>query len=510
MVFKLGPEEGPSLKTSDAQVRKLMKEMQKHGKVGLAADRSGMDRKTARKYVRAGKLPSELEQPRWWRTRKDPIASEDWALVEALLADSPELQAKTLFEMLQERRPEAPYPEGLLRTLQRRVKDWRATKGPDKEVFFSQAHKPGEAAQTDFTHATELGVTVRGQLLVHMLCHFVLPYSNWQSVTVCMSESLLALRRGVQTALFRLGHHPQWHQTDNSTAATHTVGASKRKFNEEYESMIVHFGMKPRTTEVGAKEQNGDVEASNGALKRRIAQRLLVRGSADFDSIEAYETWLATDPVERANAARRERLAHELAVMPAVHTSRLPEFKEQDMTVTGWSTIRVDHNAYSVPSRLIAERVRVRIFERHLEVYYAQKLQLSIERVVGRNGHRINYRHIIWSLVRKPGAFARYRYREDLFPSLTFRRAYDAIAGETPTTTKDLEYLRILHLAAATSEADVEAALTMLLDARKTPNAEVVKDLLGAKTNLETAPPMAALEVDLGTYDDLLTDGAIS
>jgi hypothetical protein len=472
------------VKTSDAQVRKLMKEMQKHGKVGVAADRSGMDRKTARKYVRACKLPSELEQPRWWRTRKDPIAEEDWAFVEAQLADSPGLQAKTLFEMLQERRS-TPYSEGQLRTLQRRVKHWRATKGPDKEVFFSQAHRPGEAAQTDFTHATELGVMIAGIPLVHMLCHFVLPYSNWQSVTVCMSESLLALRRGIQTALFRLGHYPHWHQTDNSTAATHTVGDGKRKFNEEYESMMAHFGMKPRTTEVGAKEQNGDVEASNGALKRRIAQRLLVRGSSDFDSVEAYENWLAADPIERANAARHERLTHELTVMPAVRASRLPEFREQDVTVTGWSTIRVDHNAYSVPSRLIAERVRVRIFERHLEVYYAQKQQLSIARAAGRNNHRINYRHIIWSLVRKPGAFARYRYREDLFPSLTFRKTYDAITGTVPTTGKDLEYLRILHLAAATSEADVEAALSMLLDAHKPPTAEAVKELLGTQENHE-------------------------
>jgi transposase InsO family protein len=148
-----------------------------------------------------------------------------------------------------------------------------------------------------------------------------------------MSESLLALRRGVQAALFRLGHHPQWHQTDNSIAATRTVGDNRRKFNDEYESMIKHFGMKPRTTEVGAKEQNGDVEASNGALKRRIAQRLLVRGSNDFESIEAYEGWLNADPVERANASRRERLAHELAVMPALRASRLPEFREQDVTV---------------------------------------------------------------------------------------------------------------------------------------------------------------------------------
>lgn len=486
-----------------------MMEIQKHGAIGLAADRSGMDRKTARKYVQAAKLPSELVQPRWWRTRKDPIAEQDWAFVEAQLVDSPALEAKTLFEMLQERRAEA-YGEGLLRTLQRRVKHWRATRGPDKEVFFSQEHRPGEAAQTDFTHATELGVTILGVALVHMLCNFVLPYSNWQSVTVCMSESLLSLRRGVQAALFRLGHHPQWHQTDNSTAATHTIGDSKRKFNEEYESMIKHFGMKPRTTEVGAKEQNGDVEAANGALKRRIAQRLLVRGSSDFESIEVYEHWLAADPVERANAARRDRLAHELAVMPAVRATRLPEFRERDVTVTSWSTIRVEHNAYSVPSRLIGEQVRVRVFERVIEVYYAQKKQLIIERMVGRNGHRINYRHIIWSLVQKPGAFARYRYREDLFPTLAFRRAYDAIVGDSATTAKDLAYLRILHFAAATSEVDVEAALTMLLDARRTPDTESVKELLGTPRSIGNVPPMAALQIDLCAYDQLLTAGAMS
>ncbi len=486
-----------------------MKEMQKHGAIGLAADRSGMDRKTARKYVRSGKLPSELDKPRWWRTRKDPIAEQDWAFVEAQLTDSPALEAKTLFEMLQEQRAE-PYAEGLLRTLQRRVKHWRATKGPDKEVFFSQEHRPGEAAQTDFTHATELGVTIRGTECVHMLCHFVLPYSNWQSVTVCQSESLLSLRRGVQAALFRLGHHPQWHQTDNSTAATHTIGDRVRKFNIEYESMIKHFGMKPRTTDVGAKEQNGDVEASNGALKRRIAQRLIVRGSRDFDSVEAYECWLAHDPIRRANAGRRERLAHELAVMPLVRADRLPEFREEDVLVTSWSTIRVDHNAYSVPSRLIAERVRVRIFERVIEVFYAQKKQLVIDRVIGRNGHRINYRHVIWSLIQKPGAFARYRYKEDLFPTLTFRKTYDAIADDTPSTAKDLAYLRILHLAAATTQTDVEAGLIMLLEAKRTPDVETLKELLGAPRSSGRVPPMAALEVDLSAYDELLTAGAKS
>lgn len=485
-----------------------MREMQKHGLVGLAADRSGMDRKTARKYLQASKLPSELKEPRTWRTRKSPIADDDWTWVEAQLQQSPGLEAKTLFELLQEARPGA-YSEGQLRTLQRHVKQWRATKGPDREVFFSQLHRPGEAAQTDFTHGDELGVTVVGEVFPHLLCNFMLPYSNWQSVTACLSESLLSLRRGVQTALFRLGRHPEWHQTDNSTAATHTVGGGKRKFNEEYESMMAHFEMKPRTTEVGAKEQNGDVEASNGSLKRRIAQRLIVRGSHDFDSVEAYEQWLAADPVKRANAGRLERLAHEVAVMPAMRADRLPEFRESDAVVTSWSTIRIDQNAYSVPSRLIAETVRIRIFERTIEVYYAQKRQLVVARAVGRGTHRINYRHIIWSLVQKPGAFARYRYREELFPGLVFRRTYDAITGSDPTTANDLAYLRILHLAAATIEADVELALSMLLDARQVPSVELVRELVGAPRTV-VVPDMAAPEVDLETYDELLTAGGMS
>jgi hypothetical protein len=494
------------VKTTDSQVRKLMKEMLKHGEVGQSAARSGMDRKTGRKYVRAGKLPSELTKPRGWRTRKNPFSKEDWSFIEAKLQESPALEAKTLFDMLQEARP-GLYGEGQLRTLQRHIKQWRATKGPDKQVFFSQQHRPGEAAQTDFTHAIELGVTIRGVAFVHMLCHFVLPYSNWESVTVCLSESLLSLRRGVQTALFRLGHHPEWHQTDNSTAATHTVGSQKRKFNEEYASMIAHFGMKPRTTEVGAKEQNGDVEASNGALKRRVAQRLLARGSSDFESVEAYEHWLFVDPVERANAGRRERLGHELLVMPTVRADRLPEFRESEATVTSWSTIRVDQNTYSVPSRLISETVQVRLFERRIEVRFAEKVQLVIERVAGRNGHRINYRHLIWSLVQKPGAFARYRYREDLFPTLVFRRAYDAITGSEPSTSKDLSYLKLLHLAAATCEIDVEAALAMLLEVGQIPNVDLVKELTGSPTAEVRVPDMAVPEVDLSIYDELLTAG---
>lgn len=183
-----------------------MEELSKHGQLGRAAMKASMDPKTARKYREAGRLPSEMKAPREWRTRVDPF-ERDWPLVMARLEDAPELESKTLFEWLQSRDPER-YEAGQLRTLQRRVRQWRAQQGPDRRVYFAQAHVPGEAAQTDFTWATELGITIGGEPFEHMLCHVVLPYSNWQWATVCHSESLAALKHGVQSALFRLGRVP--------------------------------------------------------------------------------------------------------------------------------------------------------------------------------------------------------------------------------------------------------------------------------------------------------------
>ena len=487
---------------TDAQVRKLMEELTKHGNLGLAAAKAGMDRKTARKYRKQKQLPSEVKPPRDWRTRQDPF-EEDWPALAERLAQAPELEAKTLFEELLAKAPER-YQPGQLRTLQRRVRQWRAQAGPAKEVFFAQAHRPGEAMQTDFTWGTELGVTVRGEPFAHLLCHPVLPYSNWEWVTVCQSESLAAIRRGVQAALFQLGRVPRYHQTDNSTAATHRLADGKRGFNAEYLVLMRHLGMEPRTIEVGEKHQNGDVEALNGALKRRLTQHLLVRGSADFDSVAAYETWVQ-QVVTKANALRSEKVAQELAAMRPLAVEKLPEYSEVDVLVTGWSTIRVKHNTYSVPSRLIGETVRVRLYDEKLEVLHRGEAQLTVQRLHGRNGHRINYRHLIWSLVQKPGAFAQYRYREDLFPSLTFRRVYDALRQQLEERKADMEYLRILHLAASTLEADVQAALEKLLAAGGLRSAEAVKAAV-APVRCEV-PHLAVPEVDLRAYDALLTEG---
>ncbi len=485
--------------TTDVQVRKLMEEHQKHGQVGKAALRAGMHRNTASKYLKAGKLPSSMRKPRDWRTRPDPFA-EDWPEMAARLEIAPELEAKALFEDLLARKPDR-YQEGQLRTFQRRVQQWRAQEGPPKEVFFAQEHRPGEAMQTDFTWANKLGITLAGEPFDHMLCHSVLPYSNWEWATPCLSESTSALRRGVQAAVFRLGRRPQYHQTDNTTAATHNLKTGGRAFNTEYDGLMRHLGMKPRTIAIGRKEQNGDIEASNGALKRRLEQHLLLRGSRDFESREAYEDWLR-GIVEKANRPRQKRLREELQQMEPVRVERLAEFTEERVRVTAWSTIRVKANTYSVPSRLIRQWVKVRVFEDRLEVYYGQQRQLAVERLRGHGRRRINYRHIIWSLVKKPGAFARYQYREELFPSLIFRRCYDRLHEDRAERVADLEYLRILHLAASTMESEVEAALELLLGEGSVPRYERVRSLLGQSK--PEVPDVAAPEVDLAIYDGLL------
>jgi hypothetical protein len=495
---------------SDAQVRKLMEEMSQHGEVGRAAMKADMERGTARKYIEAGKMPSEMVTPRTWRTREDPF-EEHWAEVEERLAKTPDLEAKTLFAMLVEKYP-GQYEDGQLRTLQRRIHRWRAEHGPDKEIVLGQKHRPGEAAQTDFTRTTELGVTIAGQVFVYLLCVFVLPYSNWQWATVCLSESMAALRRGVQRALLQMGRVPHYHQTDNSTAATHqipdgksaVVEGHKRSFNEEYLALMRHFGMTPRTTAIGAKEQNGDVEASNGALKRRLEQALLLRDNRDFESVEALQAFV-DEVVRKANKGRATRVSEELGGMRALAVDKLPEFVEESVRVSEWSTVRVKHCAYSVPSRLIGEKVRARIYEDKLEVYYADTLQLRCERLRGDHRHRIDYRHVIWSLVQKPAGFARYVYREEMFPSVVFRRAYDAIQTPHHGTPGDLEYLRILHLAASTMEADVEAALELLVTDDGRITCDAVKAMVSGAARVEV-PSLAPPTVDLGAYDALLEE----
>jgi hypothetical protein len=486
---------------TDQQVRRLLSLMQKKTLAQAAAE-AGMDEKTARKWRDSDKLPSQCKQPRAYLTRPDPFA-DVWGEVRGLLEESPGLEAKTLFDYLQRKYPGA-FQDGQLRTLQRKVKTWRATEGPPKEVFFPQVHAPGRLSQSDFTHMTQLGITIAGEPFAHLLYHFTLTYSNWEAGRVCFSESFEALSAGLQDALWELGGTTAYHRTDRMSTAV-AKPESPEEFTRRYEALLSHYGMKGSKIRAGKANENGDIEQSHHRMKRAVDQALMLRGSRDFSSRAEYDAFLK-DLFGRRNRGRTERLAEELPLL-----GRLPQMRTEDFTrlkvgVGKSSTIRVKSNTYSVPSRLIDEEVDVRVHAERLEVFYAQRLLEVIPRLRGKGGHLVQYRHIIDWLQRKPGAFANYRYRADLFPSSRFRAAYDILAKSSPQRA-DREYLHLLKLAADEGEARVEGAIRLLLDTSEEISAGMVKEILSWEMDEASLAEVFVSSADLAAYD-LLLEGA--
>ena len=492
---------------TDSQVRIIMRERNKGKTQEQAAAKANIrSRKTVRKYEQQGKLPSEMKKARIHRTRRDPF-EEDWAETEAQLEKAPELEAKILFEWLCEQHP-GKYQEGQLRTFQRRVSGWRALKGK-KILSLEQVRHPGEMMQTDGTWMTKLGIKIKGEEFPHLLIHSVLPYSNWESGRVAQSESLLAIRLGLQSALVKLGHIPKIHQTDNSTAATHKLGVAVREkslkergFNDEYLQLLAHFGIEPQTIHVGNSNENGDIESANGAFKRAVKQHLLLRGSADFESLETYETFLG-QIMDKRNALRSEKLAEELAVMQKLEAEPWPEMRELRPRVNRAGLIRVQNNGYSVPSGLMGKQVLVRVYEWKIEVWYANQCVETIPRLTGIKKYQINYRHVIDSLLRKPGGFRNYRYRDNLFPSSVFRQAWDSLQGRLSHRRADIAYLRILKLAAKGLETDVAAVLEEFLASKLAWDDQSVAERV--QPQQPNIPGLEENRVNLKEYDQLLS-----
>ncbi len=435
-----------------------MKELNEGQTLDRAAIKAGMSENTARRY-RKGAPVKSARAPRTYRTRVDPFEAV-WPEVEKMLEAAPGLEAKTIFARLQER-PDSTFTDGQLRTLQRKIKRWRAEHGPQKEVMFPQVHRPGEYAQSDFTSMNDLGITIEGEPFDHLVYHFVLPYSQWETGMVCFSESFETLIAGFQRAVGELGRVPHKHRTDNLSAATHDLKDGRRAFNERYLGAMAHYRVEADRNTPGRAHENGSVEQAHYRFKRAVEQALLMRGTREFVDRASYEAFLREIFAGR-NKKRMARLGDDLRGMNELPPMRIEDFRRERVTVTRFSTIRAADNTYSVSSRLIGEVVDLRLYAETIEVWHGERLLATMERQRGRGNVAIDYRHVIWSLVRKPGAFARYRYREALFPTLTFRRAYDALT-ERLGNAADVEYVRILHLAASTSESAVERALAALL-----------------------------------------------
>lgn len=279
---------------TDQQYQRLMKEYNDNGaSIERAAMKAGMHRETARRYLQAGRGPKQLNKPHTWRTREDPVKAI-WPEAQKRLEAQPQLEALTLFEDLLEKNPGAADPRAL-RTFRRRVARWRAQYGPPLEVFFPQERTPAASMQVDWTNANELEVTIGGVAYPHLLCHAILPYSNAEWAIPCQSESMLSLKLGVQDACREFNGVAEELQTDNSSTATHRLHAKKaqRVFNKEYLALCDHLGTRPRTIAIGCPDENGDIEAMQYHLKRRLAQKLLLRGSREFRGEADYAAFVA-------------------------------------------------------------------------------------------------------------------------------------------------------------------------------------------------------------------------
>ncbi len=410
------------------QVKVFMDERASGKSQVAAAAKADISERTGRRIERGGGRRGR--KPRHWRTRQDPFEAV-WDEVAERLATAPSLDALTLLEGLQERYPEA-YPDHLLRTLQRRVKAWRAQHGPDKEVMFPQVHQPGQRALSDFTQLKDTVVTIGGVVLVHLLYHFRLAFSGWCHARVVLGgESFTALAEGLTESLEQLGGVPAEHRTDSLSAAYRNLGpAAQEDVTERYQALCRHYGIEASRNNRGRGHENGAIESPHGHLKRRIRQRLALRGSSDFDSIEAYQAFIdsVTAGINKRNAKRiraeREHLAP-LPFRPGVN------YTEVVVRVTTSSTFTLRRVLYSVPARLINERLRIHLYDDRLIVHHGAVQLMTLKRLrPGPDGARvrsIDYRHVIGWLVRKPRALAGLAFRDELLPDANWRAIYQQL-----------------------------------------------------------------------------------
>jgi hypothetical protein len=490
----------------DAQVGVLRRKRMEGKTQETAAAAAGMSERSARKWER-GLYPSQRSKAHTWRTRADPFAEVFEGEVAPLLAADRDgvLEATTILAELNRRNP-GRFTESQLRTLQRHVRQWRALNGPEKEVYFPQQHPPGREAAYDFTDCNELGVTIGGEPFEHLLFELVLSSSGWRWPTVAMSENFEALALGVQEALWRLGGVVEVLRSDNLSAATHELRLSGgRILTIRYRALLDHYGMRSTRIFPGKAHENGVVEQAHRRTKSILAQMLVLRGHRDFACVEEYQRWVREVIEREHNAARGNKLIEEKRQLRPLPPMALPAHTTLSAKVRRWSTIRVANRSYSVPARLIGERVRVLLHHDHLEIYFGGKLVERLPRIRGLRPARIDYHHVIWSLARKPGAFARYCWREELFPTLVFRRAYDALRslhGERA----DSEYVRILYMAATSGEAVVERAVSQLLENGERFDAERVRRVV--RPEQPSRPSVTIGEPDLKVYDALLGEVA--
>lgn len=402
-----------------------MKHRQQDLTQSVSAAKAGISERSGR---RIENNPTGTVASRQWRTRKDPYEAIWLSLLEPMLIEEPTLTGLTLWEHLDDNYPNQ-YPYSSLRTLQRRVKHFRHTKGPSNEVMFRQAMPIGLQGLSDFTHPDSL-ITIKGEVFEHLIYHFRLAYSGWRFAKIVQGgESYAALSEGLQDALMALGGAPQEHRTDSLSAA-YNNHQDKQEFTQLYKDLCGHYGMKPTRNNLGVAHENGAIETVHGALKHRIRQAIKLRGSHDFETIKDYQAFIDKS-VERLNLRTHSKIVAEKAALPALPIDRYVDYRSQSVKITSTSTMTIKHVVYSVPANLIGAIVTVRIHHDRLVGYVAQTQVFEYARVYPKNHQErirvIDWRHVIAALMKKPQAFRHSIHREDLLPDDNYKAIWQII-----------------------------------------------------------------------------------
>jgi hypothetical protein len=396
--------------------------------------------------------------PTRWHDREDEC-QQVWAKRQNLLELNPGPESEAVGAAPQRRVP-GRLQDSHLRALQPEIEAWQAVTSPPNEGFSGQVHRPGQLGVSEFFSMDEAGITLAGQPFDHMIYHYVLPCSNWETGTVCFSESFESFSHGLQKALWELGGVPEMHRFGRPTGVDRADNASR--FKRRYRILLAHYGLAPQAKSAREERANGDATPSDCRLKRSIDQALMLRGSRDFDDRAAYERFISEFFGQR-NDDRSECVGAERSTLADLPARRMVAWPKRRVRVTHASTIRVLTNTYSVPSHVIDMQVDVYVMEDVLEVRKNEELLAIVPRLPGRNLQLINYQHLVYWFACNPGAFAAHRYRDAMFPTSRFRRAYEALLAHFPTSAAQ-NYVRILRMAVEESEAEIDAVLDQLLE----------------------------------------------
>jgi transposase InsO family protein len=494
----------PGLHINDHQMRLFMS-FRLNNTTAVAAAKAGFSTATGYRIENDPRLPSQKQQPRG-RRRPDPLDGVWEAEIVPLLEATPDLRAVAIFEEILRRHPEiAP---GMRRTLERRVRKWRALNGPERDVIFRQEHHPGRLGLSDFTDMSEAGITIAGAPLDHRLYHFRLVFSGFEHAHVILGgESYVALAEGLQNALWALGGVPQQHRTDSLSAAFRNLTREAREdLTQRYEALVAHYGMEPTRNNTGVAHENGSIESSHGHLKKAVEDALLLRGSRDFADLAAYRRFI-DEIIGRRNARHRKRIEAERAVLKKLPERRTTDHEEATVVVTSSGGFTLHRVFYTVPSRLIGHRLRVHTYDDRLECFLGGTPILTLRRgrppqANGKRAHVVDYRHVIHALRKKPMALLNLVYREQLFPRQAYARAFEALLaseGEKRACRVTVELLALAH--ERTCEVVLAEAIEADLDAGRLPDPALLRERF--KPDAALVPDVTVELVPLTAYDEL-------